>query len=444
MIGGDGPMRSTGDVDAFFGGDGMNRFYAVRRGGHVLLLCGLIVGLLGARPAAASSIPLACDQWINTASQNGQYYALTDVEANYYGTIITPGAQPVAGSRIRIDAQFPAARNFSITAYKGSGSVMDSITDYQVQPNAGSQSAYLDEVHLDSTVHSGGSYTVYIEFTPRPSNPAPNTLYEDPAVLQNDNSMIVYRVYLPSGNAYGGVGLPRLTVQTPNGNYPAKNYQACQTWAFAEGLGALGFTINLTKSGIFDFVPASNPKFRMYNSIKGNPLEAVNVDNKYLYAVIKSSEADMALIRGRAPYYTTQSGVEPQVRHWSMCENSLEFMTYGCIEDHGAAIDSGGYYNIVISPPNHKPANATHSYGFDWLTYGTNPTPGEGNIIYRQMLAAPSFTQAISNVARWHSPVNVMGDYYPQITYCSASVFSAHTAAHESPASVFAACQAGQ
>jgi hypothetical protein len=391
----------------------------------------------------ADSLPGACRGWIDPASMGDRHYDLSDVEAHYFATLIKPGT--AAGVRIRIDGSFPAARNFSITAYKGPGPLVDDITDYQIQPSPGSQSAFLDKVHIDPAVSAGGHYSVYVEFTAKPDNPAPNTLYLDPAKLNGLFSQIVYRIYLPDGGvANGGVALPKLTVETPQGDVAPPYYSYCGLWGPATAQLSLPFEVLLTQSGLFSIFPSGKPNFYVYRTLPGNYLEALNGDIGYLYSYIRSSQGDLAVIRGKAPTYTTQPGVEPRVRHWSICENSTGALTYDCVEDHSAAIDAGGYYNIVISPPGKKPATATHDYGFDWISYGTNPVPPEGVIIYRQQLAAPDFAEAISNIPQGGSASRAMGDYYPHITYCSSDVFAQHTAAKDSPESVFAACQAGR
>jgi hypothetical protein len=387
--------------------------------------------LIAAVPAGAATQPTACSNWIDPASIGDAHYDLTDVEAHYFATLINPGTAP---ARIRIDGAYPDARNFSLTAYKGTGPLVDQLTDYQIQPGPGSQSAFIDKVHIDPTVAPGGHYTVYLQFTAKPSQPAPNTLYLDPAKLKGFFSMIVYRIYLPAGGAaQGGVALPRMTVETPSGNYPSQAYPICRAWGGITQYASLPFEDLLTASGIFAFFPSDTPYFFVYRTLPGNFLEALNGDIGYL-----------ALIRGLAPTYTTQPGVEPQVRHWSICENSLGFLTYACVEDYKATLDDGGYYNIVISPPDRKPPAATPANGFDWMSYGSNPVPPEAAVIYRQQLAADDYLRSIARVKTGIPAAWTMGDYFPQITYCSRSVFDAHTAAHDSPASVFAACAAGR
>jgi hypothetical protein len=414
------------------------------RAGALLWLC-LVASsaLLIAAPAGAQALPQACASWYNTGTFAGHPQSLTDTEASYYGTLVYPTQTPAPGTRIRIDGHFPSARNFSFTAYWDFGPILDSKTDYEIAPDAGSQSAYIDQAHIDPAVPAGGNYTVYVEFSPIPDNPQPNTIYIDPAKVKGGVSMIVYRIYLPNVDHAGGVDLPKLTVETPDGDVAAQDYPYCKAWGATTSLIQFGLEDIATNIGLFSFLPAADPTFYVYHTIPGNPLEALNGDNKYLWAIIDDAKGDMVLMRGKAPYYATQPDVDPQVRHWSICENSAEFLTYSCVEDHSAAIDRRGYYNVVISPDDRKPANATHDYGFDWMGYGSKPTPKEGLIVYRQLLADPGYKQAIANIPSGKSAKRSMGTYYPEITYCASDVFNVHTLAHESPARVFAACQAG-
>jgi hypothetical protein len=397
-------------------------------------------------PLRAATSTSACN-WVNSAYNEGIHYGDVDIDAQYYSMLIRSPAAGVTG--MKIEGAYPAARNFSFIAYKGSSSVMDAISDYQITPDPGNASPFTDVVHIDPAVAPGGRYTVNIVFSAKPDEPAPNTLYLDPQVLATRGSVLIYRIYNPSPGGTdpgtGGVGLPTIVEVTDSGDVPIGSLPTswfCQGWTWMVQVNGPNTIETLSNLDLFKFPTSSRPRFYLNRGSTGLPLEAINVDNRYTGVTLSQPLGDMALLRGRAPFYTTQPGVEPQVRHWSICENNMVGLTYGCVEDYSAAIDQDGFFNVVVSLPDKKPANATHDFGFDWLTYGTGPTPSVGVIIYRQTLASPDFKQSMDAVEPGQSAASVMGDYLPKATYCSSAVFDAQTAAHASPAAVFAACKA--
>jgi hypothetical protein len=81
-------------------------------------------------------------------------------------------------------------------------------------------------------------------------------------------------------------------------------------------------------------------------------------------------------------------------------------------------LDRDGYFTVVISDPEHKPANLLRTD--NWLPAGTYP---EIFVLYRQMLPAPSFTQAIAFAPSAAAAPQTMGAYYPDTRICSTAAF---------------------
>ena len=73
-----------------------------------------------------------------------------------------------------------------------------------------------------------------------------------------------------------------------------------------------------------------------------------------------------------------------------------------------------GYYKIVVSTADQRPRNARRRCGVTWLPWGPQT---QGLLIYRHMLADPSFRQAIQNVSEPGQEREVMGRYYPRGRY---------------------------
>jgi hypothetical protein len=415
-----------------------------------------------ARKNALTLPRLACD-WSpgdNTPTESTPpgsiRYGWVDLSAGYWQMLLSPSF-PV-GTRFRLEGQYPDARYFSYQLYAGNVTNLAQFTDYQIVPDPGNLSPFTGPTTLNRSILFGGHYTIYLVFGPKPANPAPNTAYIDKSQFTSKQQAVFgYRIYNNFDGLTvaqtGGVPLPTVVEETSNGDVPLANIQ---TPALCNlGLNGRNNERLLVASLLDRFqalpqhpnpIPAQPvppaPVFSLYQEDASTWL--INRDNRYLYTQVSQRLGDLVLFRAKAPSFTTQPGAgpEPQLRHWSMCENSsVSVETYSCIEDEDAAIDAGGFFNIVMSVPTKRPSNADHVHGFDWMDWGTTYSAMP---IFRHMIASPNFTQSAFSVPVGGDPATIMGDYYPLATYCANSVFSAHTNAGETPAQVFAACQVGQ
>lgn len=378
-----------------------------------------------------------------------------DLAAGYWQVILSPSF--AAGTRFRFEGQFPAARNFSYQLYNGGSEELAALPDYQVVPDSGNQSPFNGVNTLDTAIHPGGHYTAYLVYSPKPAHPAANTIYLDPKQVTTGNQVVlVYRVYNAFSGItvaqHGNVPLPTVYEETAQGDVSLASIDT--TLICNLGIGARD-TERRTFSALSDIynglpqrpgaiaakpVPAP-PAFLLRDSASDI---LVNSDNRYIYAQLSQTLGDLILVRLRAPTYATGPGAgsDPQVRHWSFCENAmLSAETYSCIEDQDAVLDSGHFFNVVVSVASKQPPNANAQHGFNWIAYGTTDV---GFPIFRHMLPSPNFKQSAFNVPSGAAPQSTMGDYFPVATYCSSAVFAAHTQAGETPARVFADCQAGQ
>ncbi len=412
--------------------------------------------------------PITCD-WYRAAGtppddgstpSNTIRYGWIDLEAGYWAFALDPRL-PVGTTKFRINGHFPKARNFSLQLYAGNVTNLQTMTDYQIYPDAGGHSPYTGINTYDTSVQVGpnDTYTVHIVYGVAPSNPTPNTFYVDASrFTKTEYAVFLMRVYNPFAPVtvadHGGYPLPAVVQETDGGdvsladlNTPGRcnaylDYRDTERKTVAKVFDSIN--ANPRKS---DPIPANKylkqPKFTIYETTDSSWL--VNGDNRYIYAKLSQTKADLVLMRARAPTFATQPGVgsDPQLRHWAVCENAaISYETYSCIEDYQATIDQDSFFNIVLSWPGKKPDNADKAHGFDWLTWGTTYT---GVPIYRQQLSSPSFTQSAFSVpAGTEDPSTIMGDYWIQATYCSKTVFDNHTQMGESPSEVFDACKAGK
>lgn len=389
--------------------------------------------------------------------QSGIRYGYIDLAAGYWQFFLSPYFPK--GTEFVIDGQYPASRNFSYQLYNGAELGLGYLDDYQIQPDAGSKSPFNGVNTLDTAVAAGGNYTLHIIYGTAPATPALNTLYVDSSKFSvGDFAVFVYRIYNGLGSLtvadHGGVPMPAIYEVTSQGNVTLASLD--ETAVCDAGIGQRNLR-RVARAQVSDDIYAEpeRPKPIAAQPVPAAPqfqLEddpgavLVNVDNRYIYTILSQKLGDLVLVRAKAPSYATGpgAGTDPQLRHWSVCENAyITVETYQCVEDTDATLDSEGYFNIVISVPAKQPSNAIPAHGFNWLTYGTDD---EGTPIYRQMLASSDYTQSAFNVPGGEAAEapQIMGEYFPVSTYCAESVFQAHTNAGETPAQVFAGCAAGE
>jgi hypothetical protein len=77
-------------------------------------------------------------------------------------------------------------------------------------------------------------------------------------------------------------------------------------------------------------------------------------------------------------------------------------------------VDPSGAYTVVVSDADQRPANARPECGVTWLPWGPQT---QGLLIYRHMLADPTFANAIQRIPAPGLEEDVMGSYYPSGEY---------------------------
>ena len=424
---------------------------------------------------AAPALPLGLGcGWALQSDINTTNIAFPDNAAEYWVALlpVTPA------TRVRIDGRYPAVRYFSFNSYDPLLSALDVQTDYQLAPIRPGNNPL-----QNPSADPGARYIAYVAYGAPPAQRAPNTLYAGNIAinaLQIPNGILVpviYRTYVPAtGYGFdGGVGLPQLTIETTDGTALA-SLPTCASPLLptfgglvpSPGLNDLLLGVNYPEALALPFPTAVYPPrtTRFYGlpnsllAIIGNliPLPQLqqigaqlplgeggflnNLDNAYVTTPFARAYGDLILLRAKAPNWRGAPGVPPgseEMRYWSVCENEFVTQRYvACTADYQTTLDSDGYFTVAVSDPDVRPANATAAHGISWLPWGPFI---DGLLIYRNMLPAASFAPAIQNIPQGTAPQQVMGDYFPQATYCRPAVFAG---ASGDAAAIFAACAADQ
>lgn len=389
-------------------------------------------------PATASAQSAGCS-WPVKGNSDLLNVAFPDESARYWLAAFAPAP----GTRVRIEGRYPHARYFSFHTYDAAQRPVDSLLDRDIDPDAGGSNRF----RAPAEAHAGDRYTAYIEPGERPANPRPNTLYTGRA---NPLGAVIYRIYVADDPAdeQGGVPLPRLTLERADGSQELVRFDDCEPLPLEAGgqvnQGLNGTTFPNDAPRPVPFLRGENPP---YFDRAGGPGSAVippgaqallgenevaflsNKHVAYLRGVLSREYGDVAVIRAKAPSFpNTRAGeevTEPrQLRYWSICMNEFATQRYvECVADEEAVLDADGFFTIVIADPEDRPANATRENGINYL-----PWPGayyDGFILYRHMLPAPDFAEAIQRQPVNKPITDQMGPYSPVARYCTRQTIEA-------------------
>jgi len=372
-----------------------------------------VLGALGAACVPGSTPPagLTC-AWQYVTDEATLNVAYPDSGATYWSMQINL----IAGDQVILDGTYPDARYASLITYNLAGNVVDSITDRDIAPDAGSENPF-----ADPAASSGGTYRVEAR-NGAPVSGGDNLLSATPI------GTIIYRVYVSdvAGDPTGGVGLPSVSVRRMDGTVVPVPTCATQVAdnAVVDLVNAFGPPTNVA--------PANPPVFTRPAQTGG--LYA-NPDNAYVGAVAAYQPGTVVVVRGQAPTTPdTEAGVSPadpgqQLRYWSMCTNEYRkpYPVTECVYDNQIPLDASGRYTIVTSTAGDRPSNATSADGVAWLDWGS--TAQNMVMIARNMLPASGFNQSVFDVAPGAPATSAMGPYAPVTVRCPTTTFEAGGAA---------------
>lgn len=353
-------------------------------------------------------------------------FAFPDSNVKYWNAMFTD-ALP-AGTIVHVDGRFPAARYFALHVHDGQVEVQDQISDFEIAPDPGQYSVYVDRAEKHSSVSFGGSYSVRVHlYRDRPADAEPNALYRLPTgPLQSDKTkrtLLSYRLYLPEDSDTGSVALPTLTVEYPDGRIVAlpgpSESEACAE--IARNQGNANNSPTLVSLLLRPRIPARNPRFLKYDT--GVPLVrevGANPHNAFLRTRTSKRLGDYFLVRAKVPA-TVATQDQAQVRYFSFCQNGMpSTRVVACVADDALHLDSEGFATIVVSDHAVRPAELDRFGDLNWLPWGEET---QGFPIIRELLDADSFAQSIRKSSS-ASLDEDRGDYMPVAIYCEAETIA--------------------
>jgi hypothetical protein len=417
-------------------------------------------GSSGAPESTATSGPPAGDgscAWATRADEDTSNIAYPDTAATYWGL----SYDLAEGEGIELRGRMPGARYASFITYRVSGGAIDVLTDRDIEPDEGHTNPFAGEVGDDDhaytvviTADGVGRNTLAAADTP-PSADAgdgatttsrpPVTLppgVDPPRLLgqgggQGVRGTVLYRVYVPDDpeDPTGGTGLPDVSVVSADGTITP--VPTCPE----PGPSPVGEALVETYGPPTDRPAPPQPIFVRPAAGAANLFP--NPDNVYIASIASHMPGRVVVVRGLAPTFADPAEGRPvgggeQVRYWSICTDEYRkpYPVSFCVFDRQVVLDDDGWYTIVISTPEDRPANASEADGVTWLEWGA--TEVDNLILLRHMLASPDFAESAINVEPGALAQSTMGDYTPQGVYCDRVTFEdggADACAAEMPSS---------
>jgi hypothetical protein len=418
----------------------------------ILLVAGQIPAVLAQEEATPAASPPPTAEFVERI-QSGEICAwpikldveefdvgFPDVNSAYY--LIPYALSP--GESIIVEGTYPFARFSSIVTYyrdpsaQGTGlELLGWLPDYAIAPDPGSANPAVDPNATDDpaqrrwTVEVTGTASASSEPTVSTPVAGKNMLPAMPANIENAIGVMILRLYVPSDppEDTGAVDLPTLTLRDESGG--SRTLTECteaerDTW---ETL-FMPLAVQIIEEAPALPVPPSvdAPPEWVQTTFPGL---GTNPDNRYLMTPIAWEPGRIVVVRGQAPTFPDTNAGDTQtkpseLRYWTFCtgSNVIPLITASCVGDFEMPIGANGMYTIVVSLPEDQPANATMDEGVAWMQGGDATQPEL--LFLRHLLPSEDFY----GQSAWAVPEGVigaaeeiMGPYYPQLTYCDTATF---------------------
>jgi hypothetical protein len=443
-------------------------------------------GLIGDQPPSVTD---TCFWKAPTRPDTNNVLAL-DTEVSYYYTSyhLPPGAQVVLHGEFP-HSRFMSLTAYHAMSGQAGFPSFPGLNDFEIVPDPGSANPF--QPGTMRTVYNR-AYTVTLsgDADPGEGNRAPNTLYTGVAG-QTDTTQfveVIYRIYVPDKNydLAGGVPTPDPVLVMAD-NSTVTGQALCDELDVVSGAGApvppfgppIGLSLaqynSLLALGVSSGVPSNpgtdpviwdkffNPQRIVVPFWRNTPLAPLiailpttltsgfyaTPANFYVTGYASRNFGpdpnghNIVVLQGKLPTHPTTFQRNPfndsagkQVRYWSLCNYGApvyQIGTYpvlmdGCLYDEEIPTDADGFYTIVVSLPEDRPANAVERCGVAWLDFGKGDwlnRPDLVALVIRNQLPAPDFTEGIDKVLVPGTEQQVMGDYYPQSTNMTKEQFEA-------------------
>jgi hypothetical protein len=330
-----------------------------------------------------------------------------------------------AGGRVRFHGQYPRARYFAFHPNDEDLNNLKTLRDRDLRPDPGSLNPFLQRAE-----DAGPNYfTAWLVFDQPPQDPAPNTSYV--GARKNGikptrwvwNMLRLYASDIGDGPNSGGVPLPAMTIYAADGSI-VEHYEECEP--FDEGEEHPKTDILFPVLPIADH-RAVNPAAWSTSSNFESPSDTLaNADVQYLATFFSRRHGDLLVVRARKlKTADTRAGEsvstpDQDIRLFTLCTyNIWSGSARQCMLDQALAEDEEGFYTLVVSDAESRPANLEQQAA-TWIDWGPYL---DGQLTYRMVYRENEFARRIAFALNGGIVSPARRDYIPRAVPCSRERF---------------------
>lgn len=394
-------------------------FYLGPLSGGAMMDFGNFSSFLG---IAGCPLPVIEQNWQINLGQNVAVPFFPDAYSNYFTYAFS--RKPGDDFLIRIEGTFPDVRYLSVTVYdNNTRNPLVHLRDVDLF----SESYFQNPFQGNAGYQAGQNYTFFI---------GPDIIYNSGFVNaisypDSQTSLSVFmRYYLPRGDNYGSVSLPRITIVDKNGNPRL----APEPIDLPELIQQSNIMASVSSMKLVLFSTEQDSTRRFFRPSANSGMYA-NPDNEYLVSAVTLGEDDVVLLRWKSPSHATDftDFTASDMRYYSLSLSDEYSHNYITMADENIRVAADGYINIVIARDD--PDVWNKAAGLNIMAW-PEAVGNRGVLLYRNLVTQPNFLYPISlcpsiasnilgallNPGKYEAS-NFMGAYAPQGKKMSKALF---------------------
>jgi hypothetical protein len=370
--------------------------------------------------------PLNSNNFPNLPDISGANYFANDFVINPLGVGVGRAFGVKRGGWVEFRGQYPRARYFAYHPNDMDLNNLDTLQDRELNPDPGSVNPYREVAEPGSKNY----YTAKLVFDESPKNPEPNTSYVGLKKNTGDsnyyliNMLRLYASDIGDGANSGGVPLPAITIYKPGGEV-AQHFDECEL--YGEGREPIRSELTFPAIPIIDHRAREKVVWNTSSNFNASSDTMANADAQYLSAYYSTRFGDLFVMRGK--YVTapnTRAGVPHSaagydIRGYTLCTyNIWAGSAIDCMLDNEMTVGDDGFYTLVISDEQNKPANLQAQQA-TWLDKGVYL---DGQLSIRYVFRDNLIAQAIAKGVMGDNVTEALRAYVPVAVPCDSEVFA--------------------
>lgn len=386
--------------------------------------CGELIGESQSDAWPAAGSPLTSNRFP---------YLLDTSASNYFSNRFWNGSgapegfvEVPEGGKVVFKGQYLRCRYFAFHPSDFDTNTLPTLVDEDIVPDSGSVNPFCQATEVNSAQY----FTAQLTFNEPPAVPEPNTMYAGKK-RDGESNPAVFLLLRTTDSVLGamppnstGVPLPSLTVYDADGNI-VQTFEKCDP--YPPGTDLPYETTRFASLPIPDHRTIVAPEAFNTRSNWGLPYDILASDDiLYLNAPYTRRLGDVLVVRGKA--LTTANPPEVpvyapglQIRGFTLTNyNFWAGICNDALVDQQLLLDENGYYTVVLSTQENRPANAQDDKGVNWMDWGPYL---DGQLTFRLLLRQNPLLLKLKAQAHGEIDDPEIVEYLPVAKHCSQEQF---------------------